>query len=100
MTLHDKLTLHLADQPGEWVQGYSLEKVNTKYGWVGSSGQRRMRELAEQGFHKIGSVTYTIESRKMGKYVQYRVSESKDTKPVYDIVHMSDGRRVAVPKYG
>lgn len=99
-TLQDIIVLHLADQAGQWVMGYDLEKINTKYGWIGSSGTRRCRELSEAGKHRIAGVEYMIESRKQGKYVQYRVAEKKNSGPVYDIVHMPDGRRVAVPRYG
>lgn len=73
-TLYDIIVLHLADQPGQFVMGYDLEKVNTKYGWIGSSGQRRCRELVSQMTHIVDDTEYALEARKQGKYVQYRVS--------------------------
>ena len=82
-TLHDIIVLHLADQAGQWVMGYDLEKVNTKHGWIGSSGQRRARELAEAMTHKVAGIEYGIQSRKQGKYVQYRVSGKQDTRPKF-----------------
>lgn len=93
MKLHDIIVRHLADQQGEWVMGYDLEKVNTRYGWIGSSGQRRCRELAEQGTHKIGNIEYKIESQKMGKYVQYRVADERNTTPQYRM-EIRNGERV------
>src|SRR4051794_25630205 len=51
-TLHDIITLYLAER-GDWVPSYSLSKLQTKWGWIGSSGERRARELAEDGEHVI-----------------------------------------------
>lgn len=82
-TLHDLIVLRLAQEPGAWVMGFDLEKVQTEHGWIGNSGQRRARELAEAGYHNIGNVEYTVESRKMGKYVQYRVRGTKDLKKYF-----------------
>lgn len=93
-TLQDKIVLHLAEH-GDWLPSYSLEKVNTKWGWVGSSGTRRCRELAEAGKHKIGSIEYIIENRKAGRYVEYRVVSQKDTRPIVTF-EVRNGQRFAV----
>lgn len=37
----------LADEPERKFYSYELIKVSTKYGWLGTSGDRRARELAE-----------------------------------------------------
>jgi hypothetical protein len=42
LTLHDIITLHLADV-SDWVPSYQLSKLQTKFGWVKSSGERRAR---------------------------------------------------------
>lgn len=94
-TLQDVIVLHLADQAGQFVFGYDLEKVNTKYGWIGSSGTRRCRELSEAGKHRIAGIEYVIESRKQGRYVQYRVAEKKDVRPIVT-VEIRNGVPVAV----
>ena len=52
-----------SEAPDAWVFSYNLEKVHLEGSWVGSSGTRRARELAEAG---------KIEVRKQGIYVQYR----------------------------
>jgi len=39
----------LAEQPERKFYSYELAKANTKYGWLGLSGDRRARELAEDG---------------------------------------------------
>lgn len=98
LTLQDKIVLHLADS-ADWVKGYNLEKVNTKYGWIGSSGQRRCRELVEVGLHTIDGVGYVVESGKEGKYVTYRAySASPHVVRVEQVI--VDGVRKARPIYG
>lgn len=94
-TLYDIIVLHLADQAGQWVMGFELEKVNTKYGWIGSSGQRRCRELVEQMTHKVSGIEYSIESRRQGKYVRYRVAGKQDLRPKFR-EEIRDGQRVMV----
>ncbi len=39
----------LTDEPERKFYSYELIKANTKYGWLGTSGDRRARELAEAG---------------------------------------------------
>lgn len=61
-----------------WFWGYELEKVGTPYGWIGTQGQRRARELAEDG---------RLDRRIKDGLVQYRISKPqtqldlKETKP-------------------
>jgi hypothetical protein len=47
----------------EWIPSYYFSKVNTDYGWIGSSGERRCRELAERG---------EIERKEEGRYTYYK----------------------------
>ena len=65
MTLPDIILATLRDS-GQWTFGYNLEKVETKYGWIGSSGMVRCRELERAG---------KIEKRGEGRYIQYRYKE-------------------------
>lgn len=95
-TLHDIITLHLADI-GDWVAGYQLSKLQTKWGWVGSSGERRARELAEAGEHIVKGMVYTIERRQIAKYVEYRVSNVEQKKPKFDYIPQPDGSMKEVP---
>lgn len=62
---------HLKDT-GEWLPSYELEKVNTEYGWIGSSGARRCRELAEDG---------ELERKVKGRYVYYRINREAHPLP-------------------
>jgi len=48
---------------GEWIKSYELVKVNTPWGWLGTDGTRRARELVESGW---------AERRKNGKYEEFR----------------------------
>lgn len=69
---------YLQKQPDKWFWGYELEKVSTPYGWIGTQGQRRARELAEDG---------KLDRRIKDGLVQYRISKPqtqldlKETKP-------------------
>src|SRR4051794_23781938 len=89
-TLHDILTPHLAARSGEWIPSYRLSKQQTEWGWIGSSGERRARELAEAGKHTIGGTTYFIERRMNGRYAEYRVA-SAQAKPRQVIEHLPNG---------
>lgn len=59
----------LRDAPKNWFYSHQLGKVNTKWGWIGSSGERRARELAEEG---------KIDVRHIGKYAEYRAKKPKE----------------------
>ena len=65
---YKQIILNYLQEAGTWVEGFKLEKVNTKWGWIGNSGGRRCRELAEEG---------KIERRIEGKYVYYRAIPQK-----------------------
>lgn len=93
--MHDIIALHLFDMRGEWVPSYSLTKVNTKYGWLGSSGDRRARELAEIGNHIVNGTTYFIERRKQGKYAEYRATGMTKNIERVEIIENEDGTRIA-----
>lgn len=47
----------------EWIPSWELIKVNTPFGWLGSSADRAARKLAEYG---------KIERKHIGKYAWYR----------------------------
>lgn len=81
-TLSDLVVLRLLETRGEWVPSYQLIKVNTTHGWIGSSGDRRAREIAEDGYHEMNGVKYYIERRNEGKYAEYRCIGGKKTEQV------------------
>lgn len=56
----------LKESPGNWFPSYSLLKASTRWGWIGSQGDRRARELAEEG---------KIVVRHQGKYAEYKCKE-------------------------
>lgn len=49
----------LEDQPDRKFYAYELSKVNTRWGWLGDSGSRRARTLAQKRlcFHDIEEKT-------------------------------------------
>jgi DNA-binding transcriptional ArsR family regulator len=50
----------------DWTYSYQLIKVNTPWGFLGTSADRRARTLRERG---------VLEEKREGKYVMYRVKE-------------------------
>jgi hypothetical protein len=86
---------YLAACPGEWVSSYDLAKKETAWGWLGSQGDRRARELALAGKYELDGVIYFIERRHLGKYAEYRVAFSQP-KPTQHVTFVAkDGKRVA-----
>jgi hypothetical protein len=47
-----------------YIPSHQLQKTDTVFGWIGTSGDRRCRELEEEG---------EIESKPDGKYISYRL---------------------------
>ncbi len=45
-TQSEILVMFLADQRGTWIPAHALQKLSTPYGYVGSAGDVRARELA------------------------------------------------------
>ncbi len=69
MTQKEIIILFLESLNGEWIREYKLVSTNTEFGFIGSSGSRRSRELAQEGI---------IERRISGKYAEMRI-KPKDT---------------------
>lgn len=84
LTQSQIILAHLRDCK-EWIYGYNLQKVATKYGFLGSSGDRQARALAEEG---------KIERRHIGKYAEYRTKELQP-KVIYKVV----GRDIEIKTY-
>ena len=58
------IILKVLEENKDWTPGYSLIKMNTKWGYLGSSADRFARWLAEDG---------TIEKKREGRYTYYRL---------------------------
>ena len=71
MSYKEKIIKTLEEQ-GDWLPSFKLINTETPYGWIGASGDRRARELAEKGI---------IERRLNGKYVEYRILPEKPKLP-------------------
>lgn len=65
MTQHQIILKTLKDF-GDWVPSYQLVKTDTEHGFLGTSGDRRARELYEEGL---------IGRRHNGKYAEYRAKQ-------------------------
>ena len=69
---YNQIILKMLEEYGEWIPSYQFVGKHTKYGWLGISAGRRLRELAEAG---------RIERQLNGKYVEYRAPEQKPKLP-------------------
>lgn len=69
----------LRSHPHEWFFSYDLMKVETPWGFIGSQGDRRARELAEDSL---------IEVNHEEKYARYRAKENK----LKEVWRAPDGR--------
>jgi hypothetical protein len=44
-----EIVLHVLKMNRKWTPSYDLIRVSTPWGWLGSSGDRRSRELRAEG---------------------------------------------------
>jgi hypothetical protein len=88
-TQTDIIVKLLNSEPSRWYKSYELLKANTPWGFLGSQGDRRARELAESG---------QIEVRHIGKYAEYRAKEPtwKPEKRPINLVEAIKGSQLAL----
>jgi len=60
------IILEVLNDTKEWMPSWYFVKQDTKWGWLGTSGDRRARELYEDG---------KIERKHEGKYSYYKIKE-------------------------
>ena len=48
----------------DWTPSHQLQKIQTKYGWLGTSGDRVARKLAEEG---------KIERKMINGYANFKI---------------------------
>ena len=53
----------------DWVVSFDLQKVNTDYGWLGTSADRQARQMVEDG---------VIDRQRRGKYSFFRAKEFRE----------------------
>lgn len=79
----------------EWMPGWELQQVNTPYGFIGLSGTRVCRQLAEDGY---------IDRKRDGKYAYFKINskglktlEDKNTTSGQDVLgHNQEQGRLAL----
>jgi len=59
-----EIIINYLNDTNDWVASYKIIKVNTNWGWLGTSADRQARELAEQGI---------LQRKRDGKYTYYRI---------------------------
>ena len=62
-TTQKDIILNVLREKQDWIVSHQLEKVSTKWGWLGTSALKRCRELEVEG---------KIEKKMEGGYVWYR----------------------------
>jgi DNA-binding transcriptional ArsR family regulator len=87
MTQRNLILTYLRSKTPAWVPSYDLEKARTEWGWLGTSGGRRARELAEAGL---------VERKIDGKYSYYRALPHKRIEVITDQETGKVFERVAV----
>ena len=70
LTQKDIILALLRAVNGNWIVSYELEKVNTKWGWLGTAALKRCRELEVEG---------KIQKKMEGGYVWYRAEPPVST---------------------
>lgn len=86
LTQREIILALLRSQPSRYFFSYELLKAETPYGWLGSQGDRRARELAEDNL---------IEVCHDGKYAEYKALPAKEV-----VIYRAEGREVAkITKY-
>lgn len=58
----------------DWIPSYELVKKDTEWGYLGSSADRRARELYEEG---------KIDRRIIKKYAEYHCKQGEITIPIF-----------------
>jgi hypothetical protein len=66
------IILHVLKYAKGWVPSHQLEKVNTPWGWIGTSGTRRCRTLENDGLIENDEMQ---EKRINPPYTSYRITE-------------------------
>lgn len=59
-----QIVLKVLEESHDWVPSYDLVKRSTVWGWIGTSGDRRARELYEMGL---------AERKEEGQYAYFRM---------------------------
>ena len=85
-----EIILKYLNEVNDWVFSYELQGKNTKYGWLGSQADRRVRELTggvgeNPSFEYKGEyngIKYLIKGRIIDRCRQYRVRILEDDKPI------------------
>ena len=86
MTDKSKILRTLEENPNNWFPNFKLQSVQTNFGWVGSAGGRRCRELYEAGL---------IERKLIGKIAHYK-SKKPEIKQIYNIVGSREGKTLEI----
>ena len=55
-----EIIINYLRQTNDWIPSFKLRSIQTQFGWIGSQGDRRARELANEGkiLHKIEGYSY------------------------------------------
>lgn len=75
ITQREKVVRHLAQNMGKWIPSYELVKASTEAGFTGLQADRRAFELSKVGYYDSPNARYIIESRRNGKYTEFRCKE-------------------------
>lgn len=80
MTQKEMVTRYLAARIGTWVPGYVLvSKASSAIGadYLIQDADTRAHELAREGYYDSPHHRYFVETRRKGKYAEFRVSRKE-----------------------
>lgn len=74
---------------GDWTPSYALIKIDTQYGWLGTSADRMARQMVEDG---------EIERQQRGKYAYYRIKGAAPVKETWQAKRKAEKREALEAK--
>lgn len=75
MKQHEIIFRVLEDADGDFVPSYNLIKIETQYGWLGTSADRIARYMTDP---KQACYNKSVERKTEGKYAYYRLRKETE----------------------
>lgn len=85
MTQKEAVARLMASNIGKWYKSYELVQKSVAGKFTGIEPMRRAYELVESGFTSKNA-SYTFESRRVGKYTEFRCKERKPLNETWGII--------------
>ena len=67
-----RIVAYLHQQRPNYIPTHKLQSIDTDFGWIGSSGEQRVRELARNDIRVPKELIGKVEKKREGKYEYFR----------------------------